>query len=96
MKYYAQYDSFIESHSRTMDMPSFGFANMKKAVAFSTKEKMETFIKRHSFDLTCRRISRRDAFKMAECGDNGCNRVLPLDGTLEDCTSFVVVSGREY
>ena len=97
MKYYAQYDSYLDGHWRTQDMPSFGFSNTKEAVAFSTKEKMETFIKGHSFDLTCHRISRKDAFKMAnEYSDNGHDRVLPLDGTLEDCVSFVVVNGREY
>lgn len=97
MKYYAQYDGFIASHSRTMDTPGYGFANTKEAVAFSTKEKMETFIKEHPLDLTCHRISRRDAFRMAsEYSDNGHAGVLPLDGTLENCVSFVVASGREY
>jgi len=95
MKYYVQYDRFIENHNFTSTVPSYGFANTKEAVAFSTKQKMQAFIDARPNDLSCRRISRREAFQMA-ARDGNNNLVLPLDDVIDKCVYFVTVRKSNY
>ena len=59
--------------------PSHGFANTKKAIAFSSKEKREAFLDaRKDWDLSARAITRKLAMKML-IRDQGGDLVLPLD-----------------
>jgi hypothetical protein len=59
--------------------PSYGFSNAKKAIAFSSKEKREAFLKsRESWDLSAKTITRKLAMKML-VRDQDKDLVLPLD-----------------
>jgi hypothetical protein len=52
--------------------PGHGFANSKRAVAFSTIEKMKAFLaERDNYDFSAKRITRREAMVMLEpCYDS--------------------------
>lgn len=62
--YYAQYDEFVESHKS--NTPSYGFSNTKKAIAFTSREKRDAFVASMDMDLSCKAITRKEAFTMLE------------------------------
>lgn len=61
--------------------PSFGFCNTKMAIAFDTKELREKFYNdRKDWDLSSKRITRKEAMKMlvtVDCNTN--DKGLPLN-----------------
>ena len=60
--YYAMYDFTVNPGN-----PGYGFANGKRAIAFTDIRKLHEFIdNRHYYDKSCRRISRREAEGMVE------------------------------
>lgn len=78
--YYAIFDLSVEPGN-----PGFGFSNTKKVLVFSNKKDMEDVLKfRRTFDLSARRISRKNAMKHLERLYNGDRGLLldRVDGTV--------------
>lgn len=70
--------------------PSHGFANTKKAIAFTTKEKRTAFLAdREAWDLSARKIPRKLAMTML-IRDQDNDLVLPLDceNETESCVTM--------
>jgi hypothetical protein len=70
MYYYAIFDLSVEPEN-----PSFGFCDTKKVLAFSRRQDLDAALKyRRAFDLSARRISRKEAMKHLDrlyTGDRG-------------------------
>lgn len=68
--FYAMYDWTV-----TKSNPGAGFANSKKAVAFTSKAARDAFVADRYYDNSAKAITRREAVKMAEVlserGDKG-------------------------
>lgn len=86
--YYAMYDFTVSSEN-----PGYGFANSKRAVAFTSLQKLREFVGNRYYDKTCRRISRREAESMVEeVYDRQYG--IPLNGP--DSRDYVILRERMY
>jgi len=91
---YAFYDTTVSKAN-----PGYGFANSKQYAAFSTKEKLQSFLDaKKPFDFTARRVSRVEALKNLDC-DQDKNRGLfidPVSSVWEDNLRFIVLVPARY
>jgi len=76
MNHYAIIDTTV-----SINNPGSGFANAKKAIAFSSKALRDKFLAdREHWDLTSKKITRKQAMKMLVIVDpNTKDKGLPLD-----------------
>lgn len=73
--YYAMYDWTAKKSN-----PGYGFANTKRALAFSTKAKLNAFlVECEDYDFSAKRITRRNAMKMLEPIPEGRDKGLPIN-----------------
>lgn len=93
MMYYAMIDTTARKSN-----PGYGFANAKRALAFSTKAKLNAFLdEREDYDFSAKRITRREAMKMLETiphSFKGRDKGLSLDGP--DTFDYVTLRESNY
>ena len=83
--FYAMYDFTARKGN-----PGYGFANTKKAVAFTSKEKMNSFLhEREAYDFSSKRITRKEAMKMRDTVPFAFAKGLALDGI--DICNYVIL-----